>query len=358
LQPDNTLSDNKHLRLVEQATVLKKAWLIVAVLGGGGAQLRIQDRLIPNYQTCENKSLKRHIEDLEEDFESFAKKILSGLKRADVYSNAKWFSTQYDQWAAIGFGVYEVGRVREIEIAVGKLTLHKSMDCPPYAQLFLQGLQAPAVRHPEYHLGSDLALLFNLFLDSETILTETSRRHEVHSSEHSQSLGRSVILTCFNLLESFVSGLALAWLMENPGAPPEVVSDLQNKNKSLRQRFIEFPGTITGRPDVIDGTCMPFKTLFQECKQRRDSIVHCEPGSKPTKWNYVKEHEFHSVDLAAVQKTVDLTVEAISKVWRVVHGREKPTWLPKWDGRGRFERVMVKLAPVGANLPVRHVLKK
>lgn len=267
---------------------------------------------------------------------------------------AEWFASRYDGWRDTRFGIYEMGRVGEVENAIGRLAFRDFMDCPPYAQLLLQGLNEPALRHPEYHLGSDLALLFNLFLDNEAILAEAAKRRELHSSEHSQSLGRSVILTCFNLLEAFVSGLAVAWLMENPSASAEIVKRLEDKNLPLRRRLIELPGVIVGRPGVIDGKKPPMEPLLGECKRRRDSFVHCEPGSKPTSWGYVKEHEFHSVDAFAVRKTLELTLESISLVWKVVHGRERPSWLPQLNTAGRFERITVVLTPVSNKLPVRN----
>jgi hypothetical protein len=352
------MTNDKHSRLVEEAIILKKAFLLIAVLGGHGNRLGEQDRKIPNYQNWENKSLKRHLADLEDDIERFEKPLLLNWTKTNSRSRARWFSSQFDEWAKVGFGIHELGRVHEVETAVGRLAFHQIMDCPPYAQLLMQGLHNPALRHPEYHLGSDLALLFNLLLDSEAILADSNQRSKVHCSEHSQSLARSVILTSFNLLESFISGLAVAWLIENPCAPANIVSKLEDKKMSLRRRLVEFPSLITGRQKVIDGNCAPFDVLFGECKQRRDSFVHCEPGPKPTVWGYVKEQQFHSVDLATVRRTVDLTFQAICQIWKAVHGSEKPSWLPTFDNSGRFERVTVKLVATDTELPARHTPSK
>ncbi|MCG3185208.1 MAG: hypothetical protein ICCCNLDF_03396 [Planctomycetes bacterium] len=59
--------------------------------------------------------------------------------------------------------------------------------------------------------------------------------------------------------------------------------------------------------------------------------------------NFVKEHRFHDATLAAAKETVDLTIDLVSTVWRVIHRREGPSWLPKREGSGRFERVTVQL---------------
>ena len=144
-----------------------------------------------------------------------------------------WFARQFDAWQASGFGSFDLGRVGKFEKEVGPLAFRKHIDCPPYAQILLQGFYGAAIRHPEYHLATDLALLYNLFLDSQSMMEEAELKKQLHNSEHNQSLGRSVILTCFfNLLESFVSGLAVAFLMENPNAPADAVK------KACRQESV------------------------------------------------------------------------------------------------------------------------
>ncbi len=337
------MSADRHTRLVHQALKLKKAWLLAAAFIGAGKQMTEKELIIPNYLAWENKRLKCHIEDLEGDFEHIARRVVLNWKHIMLSSATAWFAERYDPWKEEGFGLFDLGRVHEVEQAVGQLGHRRILDCPPYAQVLFQGFRGEAIRHPEYHLATDLALLYNLFLDAEAINDEDLRQRRLHCSEHSQSLARSVILTCFNLLESFVSGLAEAFLLENPNAPEEVIKKLEAKDLSLRKRFILFPSLISGHPGLLDDTQPPLQALFGECKQRRDSFVHCEPGPTPTKWGYVKEVRFHDVDFRVVRKTVDLTCEAICLAWKTVHGKDKPTWLPKRDSNERFPRVQVAL---------------
>jgi hypothetical protein len=358
IQVSEGLNSDKHERLVLEAFGLKRAWLVATVLAGLGVHLIDEQKLIPNYIAWENKSLKRHIKDLEDDFESLAKKLLPNWKRSQLHATVQWFAQRHEAWVEAGLGVFELGRVHEIEKAVGKLYFQQFTDCPPYAQVLLQGMELPAMRHPEYHLGSDLALLFNLLLDSESMLATHDVKHGPPCSEHSQSLARSVILTCFNLLESFVSGLAMAYQMENPDASESTKKKLQDKSLPLRKRLIEYPALIAGRDGLIDGSQPPFKPLMDECKRRRDSFVHCEPGPKPTSWGYVKEQEFHDANLKNASQTVDFTLATISHIWKAIHGQEKPTWLPSRDSSGRFERVTVTLAILGITLPARNTPHK
>jgi len=291
----------KHSRLVEHALALKKAWLLAAAIVGAGEQLPQKDLHIPNYLAWENKALKRQIRNLEDDFEDVAKLLLLAWKRNNLPSITAWLAERFDEWQQAEFSVFELGRVHDVEQAVGLLGHRRMIDCPPYAQVLLQGFFGAAIRHPEYHLARDLALLYNLFLDSEAILNEQQRKKQRHSSEHSQSLARSVILTCFNLLESFVSGLATAYLIEDPDGPEDIREKLEDNKLSLRKRLVSFPSLVAGGSVLIDDSKPPLKKLFGECKERRDSFVHCEPGPTPTKWGYVKEKHFHDVDRPVVR---------------------------------------------------------
>lgn len=341
------MKNDKHEHLAGRALKLKKAWLTAVALHGAQGQFKPTDFVVPNYLSWNNPSLKLHIRDLEEDLEDIAKRVLLDWKKSRLSSTMRWLSEQFDAWNKSGTQNYRLGRVYEVEAAIGPLAHRRFIDCPPYAEVLLQGFHGSAIRHPEYHLTTDIALLFNLFLDANAIMDEAERQRKPHSSESSQSLGRSVILACFNLLESFVSGLGAAWLMEHQNDQSELVDKVKDrmndKRLSLRKRLVALTSLITANQCQLDAECLPLDLFFGECKQRRDSFVHCEPGSNPTQWGYIKEERFHDVSVAAVQKTVDLTCETIRLVWKAVHGREKPSWLPIRNKDGRFPRVDVTL---------------
>ena len=343
LSSESNVRLDKHAQLAERALRLKKAWLCAIAVMGRPAKITDRDLIVPNYKTWENRRLKSHIRDLEDDFDTVAKIILLDWNRASKGKISDWFAEQFNAWEKCDFGLFDLGRLHEVEKNIGRLCIHRNMDCPPYAQVLLQGLHGAAIRHPEYHLSKDIALLFNLLLDAEAILEEANRQRIPHNSESSQSLVRSVILTCFNLLEAFTSGLAIAWLIENARASDATAKRLQDNSAPLRKRFTEVPALISGHPNLIDGTRPPIEPLFGECKRRRDSFVHCEPGPTPTKWGYVKEEQFHDATMQAARRTVNLTFEAICLVWKALYSKEKPSWLPQRDGNGRFEKINVSL---------------
>jgi hypothetical protein len=345
------MTTDKQGRLAETAERLQKSvWLIVAILGAG-RPLKRDECSIPDYGRARTNLLKRHIVDLEVRFEKLATLAFLQWNRGRQKEASTWLAARYDEWHDVGFGVLEIGRVHEVEAVVGPLANREVMECPAYAQVVLQGFEVgAAIRHPEYHLASDVALFYNLLLDADGLVVRASRENDQPCSEHVQSLARAVILTCFNLLESFTSGLASSWLLANPAGPPDVVNALQGKDAkgrdmSLCKRFCLFPALISGKPK-LDETKQPLVQLFKECKRRRDSFVHCEPGPTPSKWGYVKERHFHEADLASARKTVDLTWEAICLAWKTVYPSECPRWLLQRDDKGRFPRTRVQIQPV------------
>ena len=329
--------------LEANAFALKKAWVLVAVLAGHGSTLSKEDLTIWDYRLWSGKQLKPYVDKLTHDFVANAKVLLLDWGKTDLRTKVDWFAAHLDAWRGSGLGTYTVGRFHEIEATLGKLAYHNQMDIPPYAELMLQGAGPFGIRHPEYHLGSDAALLHDLLVDSQALNDDALAEGRVHSTEHRQSLSRSVILTCFNLLEAFVTGLAVEWLMLNPNLPPTMAKKLTDNGLSLRKRVLQIPALITGRSDILDEKAPPFEPLLGECKQRRDSFVHCEPGPDANAWGYVKEHHFHDATVEAAQTTLNLTFDLIRLVWKSVHSRPGPTWLPQRTDAGRFKTVAVKL---------------
>lgn len=334
------MSDDKITRLAGEALKLKKAWVMGIALLGKPANVLQEHLELPNYLRWQIKPLKSHIKELKICMNDIGKAIiLEDWNAAQRNRAASWLSTKYDEWRRSKQAIWEIGRVHEVERSIGRLGFRKRIECPAYAQVLLQCFYGAAIRHPEYHLARDLALLTNLFLDAEEIADGHLRNKKSHSNENSQSLARSVILACYNLLESFVGGLVTEFVIHNPKAPEETLKRLHKpKDRSLKARFEEVPALVTGVEDVM----APFKNvlsaLFGEYQKRRNAFVHCEPGFVTG-----KEAFFHETDAKVVKKTTSLTIQAIRAAWKVVHKTEGPRWLPDPDANGRFPNVDAKL---------------
>lgn len=71
-------------------------------------------------------------------------------------------------------------------------------------------------------------------------------------AENMQTLGQTVILSCSNLVESFISGLARAHVMETPGLHDVAAKKLVDTHEPLRKRVIAIPKTIVGGEVPLD----------------------------------------------------------------------------------------------------------
>jgi hypothetical protein len=336
----------EHDRLAEEAILYKKAWFFAMAMCGHGTQIDPTERFIPPYRTWTNKNLLNEIKNLSDDFETILNNLFVGRKKSKSQILVSWFAKHFDIWVTQAYEAYSPGRVHEVQDLLGSFKV-EGMDIPLYGEVLVQGFMLTAIRHPEYHLASDMELLFTLFMDAEDIANEAYCKGQFALREPSLSLGRSVILTCFNLLESYASGISLDYQLAHKVIPDTNLNllngkDDKNRDLPLRKRLELFPELISGNA-IPDEIIALIAELFGEYKERRDSFVHCKPGPEQTKWGYVKEERFHDVDEPIVRRTVQLTTEVISQLWLHIHGRSGPSWLPKFNAAGRFDNKPVQL---------------
>lgn len=348
ISPTVCLQHHERLRL--EAQRLKKAWLLlVGLFGRELFKCNDVDLLVPDFLGFDNHQLKTRIKELREEVKFAGKKAFPNWKPKDTECVVSWLAERHDEWKS---PIHCIGRVYEVEQAVGTLAHRRIIDCPPYAQVVLQGFHGAGIRHPEYHLATDLALLFNLFLDSEELITSKRASGASHMSEHSQSLGRSVILACFNLMEAFITGLTAAHLHAHPEMPAEAAQKLRGLSTKgkyvdlrLEQKYAEFLPLITGKP-WQDADKPPFSELFGKCKLQRNALAHPSmPVHAEDERRVQNEFHFHDITLQGVSEMVDLTLDAVCRVWNLVHGKPKPSWLRLRQKDGRFPHVSAALQP-------------
>ena len=132
-------------------------------------------------------------------------------------------------------------------------------------------------------MSRDLEFFYYIFINSEDFLNEFDwlalDKTDGGASENSQALARSVMLCCFNLLESFISGIAREHLLINPKLEENIKKKLLDNNSSLRKRILEIPKIVSGKQLPLDENKSPLKELFSDIKHRRDSFVHCDLGN-------------------------------------------------------------------------------
>jgi hypothetical protein len=337
---------HKKIKRIEEAKRLKSALtFLIALLGDTEGGFNKLNRFDP--EKLNQEQIKSEILNLRHAIDERGKEVFERWHCFDFSEKVEWLFNKQKAWETSCKAIWEVGRVHEIEQAFGSLVFRRYMECPPYAQVIVQGLFGAAIRHPEYHLARDLALHMNLLLDSEIIIKRKEESKLNTCSEINQTLARSVILTCYNLLEAFINGLVAASAFEFPNITIQARNKLlipDRKRSALRFRFEDVPAILTNNPDAI----LPYKStvidpLFSNHKWRRDSFVHCEPGAEPDRFGKVKEDLFHDTEIPIVRETVELTVKSIRIIWKLLYKCEGPRWLQNPDTDGRFPRIDVKL---------------
>jgi hypothetical protein len=322
--------DTARDRLAKRATTYKKAWILSCAWNGyfpGYEEVEV-----PNYRSWPKTALAQVIKDLEVDFHAQAKRILDRPDRGSLAPLAVWMSQEGERWAAAGFGVRPLGTAQGFESQFGRLQAHSRIEVPPYTELLLQGFYGLAYRHPEYMLARDLAFLYVLYQQAERALQEVVTwrkppKWASRGSEHGQALARAVIQTCFNLLESFVSGLARAHVMTHKSMEDEDRKRLLDNTKPLKSRLLNVPLWISGRHSGLSADKPPLSVVFGSVKQRRDAFVHCEPGPEQSSRGYVKEEAFHDVSPKILEDALTGTLEIIRQTWSHLNATDKPRWL-------------------------------
>jgi hypothetical protein len=337
-------------KLAKEATIIKKAWLLcVASKGNDFIQkaIRPEDRSIPDYETYKPGHLRSHIKNLQNDL----KGILNGLAETranhSLITVADWLSDRYDAWRASDPGMFTISTVLEFEANVGRLRARKFMEVPLYGEIYLQPI-GTTIRHPEYCLVRDLGMLWEFYLDAYRVRRIAERRRYqkcgLSAGENEQSLARSTVISCFNLLESFVSGIAREHLMTHPDVSTDLRKKLEDTHKPLRSRLKAIASLTAGKDSSLDESKPPLAVVFDPVKSHRDTFVHCEPGPQLSERGYRKEGLFHDVPKELVENAVRNTFEIIRITWKDVYGREGPRWLPEWSV-GRFGNANLRLCP-------------
>jgi hypothetical protein len=260
----------------------------------------------------------------------------------------QWFVSRFERWRDADFGAFAMSDAWHFEREVGRLCGRNEIEIPPYAEMWLQPPHSFAFRHPEYMLARDLSALLSFYRDAESLCSGANPSRPpvwaASAGENCQGLARAVIQACFNLLESFVSGLAREHVMVHRIEGPER-DRLLDTRKPLSDRIVRVPTSITGRTCPLGRSEDPLMSLFGEIMRRRDAFVHCEPGSSHSARGYVKEVAFHDVGPEVVALAVRSTHEAIRRIWEFVYERPGPRWLPALDDEGRIGGQNLRLVP-------------
>jgi len=192
---------------------------------------------------------------------------------------------------------------------------------------------------PEDILSKDIQAALGILIESKGIAK--AYQSEQHSSVKNKTeeflphirriefAQRAIVLSCFNLVESYLNGLAWDYCQSNDlsllsNRKAKLLTD--SSTASIRDKLLKYPAIIVGREGIsVDGA-----TEFLDIiKPFRDSLVHPSPFSAPEKFGgYQKLKKLYELDYHVAIMAVASAVLVIKSIYSIVGGTgESPIWL-------------------------------
>jgi len=152
---------------------------------------------------------------------------------------------------------------------------------------------------------------------------------------------RMCLLSCFNLTEAFINGIAWEFVQTGgvEGLSKSQQDLLTRGQASLLDKLAKVPAIAKGRND---GPLMkdhdPLSTFRDLVKPFRDSIVHASPFSAPERFGgYDKLQRVYELEMPTVTSAVALTLRIIGTIHEFMgNGVGLPAWMPSRGSDGRF----------------------
>ncbi len=223
---------------------------------------------------------------------------------------------------------------------------------PAHATVHLSpwGLQT---EYPEMHLARDLALSYNDALDAEKVRLghgkvswreakgEEFRRPLAATLSRGKYSMRMCLLSCFNLTEAFINGIAWEFVqtVDIAGLSKNEQDLLTKGQASLLDKLAKVPAIVKRQdhgPLAKDQD--PLLSFRELVKPFRDSIVHASPFSAPERFGgYDKLERVYELEMPTVTNAVDLTLRIVATIHEFLgRGSGPPAWMPSRGSDGRF----------------------
>ncbi len=207
---------------------------------------------------------------------------------------------------------------------------------------------------PEMRLIDDIAVSFNAavaledeqkqFQDISCYKAKAKQPQIADILRRSAAERRFCILSCFNLVEAYINGIAWEY------AQTTTFLKLTDKKKNLLtekdrpvniiEKIVKIPRIVAEKEEgPLHETRDPLKTFIETVKPYRDSIVHASPFSASERFGgYNKLQNLYEMNLETVRKAVEITLAIIGEIHRYLGGKSKlPMWVPKQKIDGTFE---------------------
>lgn len=157
-------------------------------------------------------------------------------------------------------------------------------------------------------------------------------RERVSALIRKQEFGvRATIVSCFNLIEGYLNGLAWDYVQTNGTA------GLSNNRKKLledassvstREKLFKYPEAVTGR-QLWEPSEPQLQEFADTLKPYRDALVHPSPFSVPARFGgHDKLRLFYRADAVTATRTVIALVDIVKRIHGHVYGTN--THMPEW----------------------------
>jgi hypothetical protein len=302
------------------------------------------------YLTKPRKELKAERDAIREylrgEVAKFCRKNFENVKPEDL---ARWykpiFEHKSDFYLPLPDFTRDFGRFRA-KVLKGA-PLHSTVRISPW------GLQ---FEYPEHHLMNDLAESFNEAVEIEEVQltpyrTKTWREKKQQATKaeiadlirRGKVSQRACILSCFNLIESYINGIAWDYVQihDISGLSKDHRNVLTESERlvNIIDKLIKIPRVITGREDSpLHQTREPLKSFIDIIKPYRDSIVHASPFAAAEKFGgYDKLSKLYELNLNTARLAVDITISLIKDIHQFINnGDNSPVWILKRSENGKF----------------------
>ncbi|WP_299949690.1 hypothetical protein [Hyphomonas sp. BRH_c22] len=200
----------------------------------------------------------------------------------------------------------------------------------------LWGLQ---FKFPEDFFSKDIIESLNALSECDKLLKPyQSSNHRRATLERDQIapiirkreyVARAGILACFNLLESFLNGLA--WEFQRADHRYQSLSNNKQKlvhDGSFRDKLLQYPEILTGISLWTEDDKL-VRGYLERVKPFRDSLVHASPFSQPERYGGLdKLRHVYLIDGEKTRDAATLTVAIIGEIWTHVRGGavDEPIW--------------------------------
>ena len=227
--------------------------------------------------------------------------------------------------------------LKEFEQEYSKVLPRVIAGFPPHCTLVfsLWGLQ---IKFPEDILSKDIYEAINTAheADAERLKYSHDRAKKnvfAKLERKRDHAARSCILSCFNLVEAYLNGIAWDFAQDEEAfaslskRQQNLISD--SGHISLRDKILKYPNIVSGRSlwDEADDAVAAFLEVF---KPFRDSLVHPSPFSAPEKFGgYDKLKKMYLFDFVQAHIGVKITADLIVRIYRHINeiGDGHPVWL-------------------------------